>query len=246
MRGEEDNDSGGPLRSNPVLLMRGALPWPDSESAGSRHHRGGGGGGGGPGSAASGSYRSAQATQGASISGSASNNSEPILAPLRHEYVSGRLRYSLSPMRYVTRLDEARHHAAVALEPSSAAIVDAAAPDGRGHGPESGSGSGSGPVQSVSPAPPSGEQQEEGEEEEGKKNKRRFRHASWAPGPSPSSPRQGRHRHASWALARWSRQRDESLDSEPSSSAKRERESDWIRPMDWGRRDSVDSTASHS
>lgn len=250
MRGEEDH-SGGPLRSNPILLMRGALPWPDSGSGGSRHYRAKGEGGGGvgaesggrPGSAASGSLRSAQATHGASTNGSASNNSEPILAPLRHEYVSGRLRYSLSPMRYVTRLDEA-HHQAAALEPSSAAILGAAP---GGHEPEAGSASGlasasapapapaprsgrsaSGPERSMSPAPPPppGKQQQQrrppGEREEGEGEGKKRRKS----------------RHASWALARWSRERDESLDSEPSSSAGRD--SDWIRPMDWGRHNAVD------
>lgn len=96
-------DDGGPLRSHPITML-GPIPQsPWSQKDGSYQ--------------GSGSFRMSGA---AHVEGSDGDStySDPILAPFGQEYIHGRIRYSPSPMKYVTKLDDS-----LEVE-SSEAVVD--------------------------------------------------------------------------------------------------------------------------
>lgn len=84
------DDEHGPLRSHPVTML-GPIPqspWQDSNGA-------------------SPSFKSAQSSPDHSDHNNEDNDSTyegPILAPFGQEYIHGHIRYSQSPMRYVTKL----------------------------------------------------------------------------------------------------------------------------------------------
>lgn len=85
LRGSED--SGGPLRSHPLsapAMMLGAIPQSPLSVKSEKS-----------------SFKSAVAKH----ESEESSGSSPILAPFGQEYMHGHIRYSSSPMKYVTKLD---------------------------------------------------------------------------------------------------------------------------------------------
>lgn len=92
------DDESGPLRSHPVTMLGPVpqSPWQESNGA-------------------SGSFKSAQADPSAGASSSPDHSDDndsthagPVLGPFGQEFMHGHIRYSQSPMRYVTKLSDAQ------------------------------------------------------------------------------------------------------------------------------------------